>query len=969
MRKKILCILIFCVGIVSMKAQQNTYQTGVRGVCGMCKDRIEETALKVKGVLSAEYSIQEQSLTVETNIKFKPNKLHNAIAQVGHTTDLKEADAKAYENLPGCCKWKTVEVHGIEENPENENAEAFPKIYETGVKGVCGMCKDRIESTALKVKGVMTADYDIMGQTLSVEINSKFNVEELHTAISAAGHTTDEKQADEEAYHNLPDCCKYETVSVHGLPEQHHEDHEETNVASGEGNFLFEVEDNQTYGVVYELTNSGKEQPLIGATVRWKNSNIGVVTDEDGFFSIREFVEGDTLIVSYVGYQEQTIKMGNEKAVKVTMASNYVMDEVGITAKKKTSAYSYLSTIQTLNIDEGELLKAACCNLAESFVTTASIDNTVSDAITGTRKIEMLGLAGPYVLMTRENIPDARGLATLNGLGYIPGPWIESIQINQGVASVVNGYEGLTGQINVEEKKPDGNQKFMAHVFLNQGSRAEMNVISNHKIKNNLSSGISFHASNLSIANDRNGDGFTDMPLMNNLILGNRWKWNSSNWRGQFGAKIVSAERKAGQVAGLKEQGNSDPYWTSNQDDKRIEFFNKAGYIFPNRKSASIGTQFHFNLQRSENKFNNRTYDASQSNIYGNVLFQDNLKETEHKYKVGASFNFDGINELVNLNFLDETMFSRNEWSGGIFGETTFHPSDLWSIVAALRADYNNYYGFFLTPRAHLRYAPNDRTVFRLVGGRGQRTANIFTEQIGYFASDRGFFIQTQNGALPYGLEPEISWNMGGSWNQEFYTGMKAHTILISAYRTVFRNQVVVDIDAGFEVNIYNLQNGSYANNIEIQYETSPIRNLNLRIAYRYNEAKTDFQSIGLDFRPLVSPHRAFTSLSYELPQDLNVDFTVNWNSSARIPSYVDNELTNGISSASPDYFLAYAHISKTWNKKWEVFIGAENLFNFRQENAILGINDPFETFDASMVWGPIFGRTIYLGGRYTLQQ
>ena len=114
-----------------------------------------------------------------------------------------------------------------------------------------------------------------------------------------------------------------------------------------------------------------------------------------------------------------------------------------------------------------QLTKAACCNLSESFETSPAVDVSYTDAVTGIKQIQLLGLAGSYTQITTENTPEIRGLVGSYGLTFIPGPWIEGIQLTKGTGSVVNGYESIAGQINVEEKKPDKMDRLLLNAYLN----------------------------------------------------------------------------------------------------------------------------------------------------------------------------------------------------------------------------------------------------------------------------------------------------------------------------------------------------------------------------------------------------------------------------------------------------------------------------------------------------------------------
>lgn len=822
------------------------------------------------------------------------------------------------------------------------------RIYTTVVQGNCEMCSERILNIANSIEGVISSEYFLESHKLVLRVNDLFNETTLHYLISGAGHSTDQMMAEDQAYHNLPACCQYTK-----------QDHNHST-----------IEDGIVEGVVMGLDDKGKEFPIEGVNISWLDSNIGITSDKDGYFSLDIGKSHSLLQISHVSYQEEVLDIGNERKLKIVLVSNLVLDEVGISAKKRSASVSYLQTMQSLHISKEELQKAACCSLAESFITTSSIDNTVSDAVTGVKKIEMLGLAGPYIMLTKENMPDIRGLSSLSGFGLIPGPWISSIQINPGSASVVNGYEGLTGQINVELFKPDGKNRFMVDLYGNLQNRYEGAIHMSQKLSDNVHTGIFFQGASQKARHDHNNDGFYDMPLHDKWMIYNRYKWTSPNsgWRGQFGVKYVEHDDLGGQINFQPNQ--SKALWQSTSSLNRVELYNKAGTILKNKPTASIGTQVKYIRHKVNSKFGIRNYSGLQESLYSNVQYQDQLGSNKHKYRVGTSFILDNYLENVDLTTFNNQDFDRLEWAAGVFTEYTYSPSEKFNLVAGLRGDYHNLYKIILTPRLNIRYAPSEEIVFRLSAGKGTKSANIFSEQIGMFASNRNILIDGENNNLPYGLNPEVAWNFGVHYNQLIDVLDREHVFNVSFYRTQFQNQVIVDFDhSARTMRFYNLDGESFSNSVQLQYETEIIERLNIRLAYRFNDVQSTYQSIALASRPLISPHRAFCNLAYTTPSKWKFDFTFNWISDARLPSSGANPENFRWAERSESYYLTYAHISKPW-KNWEFFVGSENILDYRQENPIVSSEDPYSPyFDASIIWGPVFGRNIYGGIRYVLNK
>ena len=800
------------------------------------------------------------------------------------------------------------------------------------VNGACGMCKDRIEEAAVQTTGVIAAEWDWQTRLLHLEVDPEtFEEEQVHYAVTDIGHDTQLFSAADEVYDALPGCCLYRDYDP--LPES-----------------------NDLHGYIFELNKKGKSDALIGATVFWLGSETeGVVTDKHGSFRIPRNGLTEKLVVSYVGYQKDTIDMQGKPYVEIQMSDAVLLEGVEVSYRKKATEISFMKTLKVEEIGKEELLKAACCNLSESFETNPSVDVSFTDAVTGTRQIQMLGLAGPYVQITRENMPDIRGLSSIYGFTYTPGPWVESIQLAKGPGTVVNGFESMTGQINVELKKPEESERFYLNLYGNEGGRLEANTNFSINLGEDVSTGFLLHYSDRSFENDRNKDGFLDNPLGSNLIALNRWKFFGPNgWMGQIGIKGTIEEKQSGQLSG----------WQAAIDTRRLEGWAKVGRVIPKNINSSFGLQLSGMVHDQDGVFGNRTYDANQRSFYSNFIYKSILGTTFHEYKAGASFQYDEYSELV-----ENSVYNRREAVPGVFAEYTYKPSDQLTIMAGLRGDYHNLFGFFLTPRAHFRYAFGTQSVLRASLGRGQRTANIFAENIGGFASNRQFLLQSDNSDLPYGLNPEVSWNGGLNFTQKIRISGKDLVASVDAYHTRFTQQVVVDYDQQAQsLYFYNLDGQSFSNSIQAQFDYELIERFDIRLAYRFNDVRTDYLKGQLE-KPLIARHRAFINGSYATENGWQFDATLNWQGSKRLPGTESNPIDFQLEERSPSFFLLNGQISKTWKETFALYLGVENALNFVQKDPILSANDPISPFyDASIVWGPIFGRMIYTGLRYTLQ-
>ncbi|MFT6783147.1 MAG: outer membrane receptor for ferrienterochelin and colicins [Saprospiraceae bacterium] len=849
------------------------------------------------------------------------------------------------------------------------------------VYGICGMCQDRIETAAKSIIGVTDANWEMAEDELTVQFQEGlFQELELHQHLASVGHDTDKVKATAEVYNNLHGCCKYRDDSEYDLQEgddhnldvgEEEEEEEEENKDDLGGNANAEVDHSAhaISGMVYEMSVTGELEPLIGAYIYLANTASGTSTDVDGYFTFKkpnDKIDEDLLVVSYLGYENDTINMQGNKTVSITMKSSLVLDAIEVVHKRKSTQVSFIDPIKSLKIGQKELCKAACCNLSESFETTPSVDAISTDAITGTRKIEMLGLAGPYVQVTRENMPFIRGLAASNGFSYTPGTWVESIQLNMGAGSVVNGPESMTGQINVEIKKPELSEKLFLNLYANMAQRIEANLDQAFKINDKWSTGYLLHGNYQNQFQDRNNDGFQDMPDNTQFIAMNRWKYNSGQGKfAQFGIKGTYIDKSSGQgdLSTIDAPITTSP-WRADFLTERLEGWAKIGKVFEDKPYASYGLQLSASYHNQEASFGDRPYNAQQTSLYANYIYQTIITDTKHQIKYGASYQFDDISEDVKT-----YQFDREEHLIGAFSEYQFVPNDKYTLVLGLRGDYHNNFGFFVTPRIHMKYNPNETTSWRIAAGRGQRTATIFSENIGLFASNRSIIIDNDsNSDAPYGLNAEISYNAGINFTKEIMINQRSAVFGIDYYYTTFDQQVVIDYDMNpQEVQFYNLNGRSYSHSIQSQIDIELLDGFDVRLAYRYNNPKTDFKS-GSDVRPLVAKQRAFFNLAYETESKWSFDLTGNWISTKRIPSTQSNPEEYRINTESPAYFTFNGQVSKKMGSSVDVYVGGENLLDYRQENAIIQFDNPWgEYFDSSLVWGPVQGRVVYIGMRYRM--
>ena len=647
------------------------------------------------------------------------------------------------------------------------------------------------------------------------------------------------------------------------------------------------------------------------------------------------------------------------------------LEEVKIVKKRKGLQKSFTVTGNTTLVTSKELLKAACCNLAESFETNPSIDVNFSDALTGTKQIKMLGLTSPYLLIAEENIPSVRGASQAYGLSFTPGTWVESIQITKGAGSVVNGYESISGQINTELIKPINDIPFFLNAYGSTDSRFELNTHFNTQLSNKWSSSLFLHGNTRTAKMDKNSDGFMDNPLAKQINILNRYQYYDpeKGWVSFINFKYMNDKKQTGQLHfNPRTDKGTTRFWGSEINTERLDVATKLGYVFKDMPYQSIGFQNAFTTHNQQSYFGMNQYNIKQNSYYSNLIFNSIINNTMHKFATGLNFSLDNYQE-----FVSRKDWSRTDNSVGAFFEYTYDNDENFSLILGGRIDNHNRLGTFVTPRLHLRYNPWAKAVVRFSAGRGKRSANIFAESQSLFASSRAFSILDTNGKI-YGLNPEIAWNYGGSFTQSFLLFGKSADVSLDLYRTDFQNQVVVDVmQSPQQVLFYNLRGNSFANSFQIEFNYEMITNLRLRSAYKMYDVQTDYLS-GTFQKPLQAKKRFFGNLEYETSSFSNsqywkFDFTYNWIGAQQLPNTQSNSNTDRLPKFSSAYSLMNTQITRVFSSVFEVYVGGENIGNYTQSKAILGAENPFgATFDSSIVYAPIFGQMYYAGLRFKIK-
>lgn len=712
------------------------------------------------------------------------------------------------------------------------------------------------------------------------------------------------------------------------------------------------------------VTDSNYE-PVTGANIVWLNTANGATTGLNGEFTIDRVDGVDKLVVSFIGYNTDTITIAPyQEYIDIVLHEGVQLTEVSVVGRRAGTHKLRASVVNTDLINADELCRAACCNLGESFVTNPSVDVNYSDAATGAKQIKLLGLSGTYVQMLTENIPNFRGASAPYALGYVPGPWMNSIQVSKGTSSVKNGYEALTGQINIEYKKPQAEEAdwVSANLFASTTNRYEANADASVKLSDKWSTMLLAHYENETKAHDSDGDGFADIPQIQQYNLFNRWAYMGDNYILQAGFKFLGEERESGQVSHNETPGN-EPY-RINMNTDRYEAFIKQAYIFDREHNTNLALITSGTIHNMDAVYGRKLYDVRQQNAYASLLFETEFNKS-HSISAGLSFNYDRYDQnyfLATNADGQKTAELEKEAVGGAYVQYTYMLGEKFTFMAGLRGDYSDLYGFFVTPRANLKYAPNEYVNFRISAGKGYRTNHVLAENCYLLASSRKVNIAKD-------LAQEEAWNYGTSIAT--YIPVAGRTLNINAeyYYTDFKNQMVVDMETdGHAISFSNLDGRSYSHVFQIEATYPFFDGFNLTAAWRMTDVKQEINGV-LYEKALTGKYKGLLTASYKTPLGKwQFDATLQLNGGGRMPTpYV---LADGSKSWNERYkgFEQLSMQITRYFRNWSVYIGGENLTNFKQKNAIIGADNPWgDSFDASMVWGPMHGIKGYIGVRYNL--
>jgi len=707
----------------------------------------------------------------------------------------------------------------------------------------------------------------------------------------------------------------------------------------------------QIRGVV-QGADSVQTKPLKNVKITLLGAGTTVFSNEDGTFEILLGKQNpDTLLFVAKGYRPDRLVVTRSDrflALNVVLISGQLVQDIVVNGQKQPHGISKMKTLHVEELTSAEFRKAACCNLSESFETNATIDVSMSDAISGAKKIQMLGLDAVYTQLQFENIPFLRGLESAHGMSVIPGTWLESIQITKGTGSVVNGYESMAGLVNFEFKKPQEMPRLGINAYQNRFGRTELNLQGGQQLNERWLMGLFASGATIYGNIDHNQDGFRDQALSNTFNLLQRFSYQGPRMEAQLGVQAYSDNKFGGQTTYTRVQPIG---YGMELASEHLSLFSKTGF-FGKKPAQSLGIIAQLKFQNMSGLYGLRTFMGTERRAYLNAIYDDIIVSADHKIKAGASFQYLSLSQWAGQPFGTQVVGSeRIEWVPGVFAEYAYSGNRLSAVVGA-RFDQHNLAGAQFSPRAHLKYAISPQLDLRLTGGRAWRLPNFVADNLSLLASSKTWIADQA-------LLPEISWNVGASLVQGFSFKKRKGSLSLDAYHTRFSQQLVADRDTLSGAVVFkNLQNNSLATVIQAEFSYAVLKGLDLRLAYKFQDVRALFDGT-LQTQVLLPRQRLFANMAYQTRNKRwNYDLTYSRYSAVRLPQG---------GQGSP-WGLLNAQVTRNW-KALELYAGGENLLNVMQHHPIVGVQDPFgENFDATEIWSPIMGWNVYLGLRYTIK-
>lgn len=715
--------------------------------------------------------------------------------------------------------------------------------------------------------------------------------------------------------------------------------------------------------LVYD--GSGQDSSAVPQAAIVVNDTLLGVTDSNGLFLWSKAVKGDRIKALFVGSSSPELIYKGESELVLRLKSSTILSDIEIIDAVDAVRIDSKALDFRQQINARELRRAACCNLSESFENNPSIDVSITDAVSGTRELELLGLSGRFMQTQLELLPVFRGLSLKRGFAQIPGAWVSSMQLSKGAGSVVYGHESTTGQLNIELLDPETAEGTRFNAYLNQTGRSELNATHFFKAGEAWKSGLLLHGSVNPRSLDRNGDLFADQGSGHLIHFLNRWNYRSKDWEGKIFARVLEDVQRGGQTDfSFDEAETAQSEWGLERQQRLVALSGKIGYLFPenDRSDRSIGLMISGALTDQKAFAGLNRVDAVQSTLYTNAIYEINDKRTKQDWRLGASANLDAWEQSNRLDTLDyESNWLETEY--GLFAEWGWNPNPRLGLLMGLRVDAHGYLGTRASPRVHVKYQVLETTWLRLSAGRGWRAAQPWLENFEMLASSRSVAWDRQQLQPTSVSSAESAWNAGGSIVRDFQIDYRKATLSVDVYGTWFEQMVYADREVDANQLRMRALNGSGNLSTLVQFEWQIKRKMDIRLAYKFSEPWLD-RPEGRIQTPYVSRHRALLAWFYETRKQWGFDLALQWRGGQRLISPV---LESKVED-SPGFVVVNAQVKKRFGDRWEAYVGAENLLGFVQKQPIVSPETPFEPgFDATLIWGPVMGRIVFVGLNWQL--
>lgn len=712
-----------------------------------------------------------------------------------------------------------------------------------------------------------------------------------------------------------------------------------------------------------------KNEPLAGATVKWVGASVAQRSNESGFYSIVKNKTTTLLVASYSGYIADTIDVSMDSTANFTLHPKGDLAEVVVTAEKEGIVLSNRSPVKLEILTSVELKKSACCDLAGCFETQSSVQSQTTNIITNAKELRILGLSGVYNQVLIDGFPMIQGLSFTYGISGIPGSLVDNIYISKGANSVLQGFESISGQINVETKKPDAKEKLFANVYMNSFAEKHLNIIANTKIKK-WQSLLAFHTVQPANKIDNDKDLFLDLPLLTRYMLMNKWKYGKERewgWSSEIAVRFLNENRTGGQIFfnAKKDKGSSSIYGNTVALDQ-VDFWQKTNYRFNDIHRLTLYVS---GFQQSQQSFfGSLSYKARQLNGFINLQHEFNITKN-NTLKSGISYKHLQLTENIQFtdNFIARNyagIYNNTENIAGFFAENVLSLfKDKLTWIAGVRADKHNNFGWQLTPRTLIKYDPSSKLTLRANAGLGWRTVNFFSENIGLLASSRNIVFAEK-------LQPEKAFNAGINITQKFEAENISGYISTDFYHTNFSNQIFPDYDTDpTKAIVKNYRGKSVSNGFQADFFLKLYKKFEVKLGYNYLDVYRVVNG-SKEVLPFNARHKFLSTLSYKAVNNkLYIDANLHWFGRQRLP----NTKSNPVIYQRPDFSSPYTTVAIQFTinfNKIELYAGCENIFNFRQAQPIISWQNPFSNyFDISSVWGPTRGRELYIGARWKLKK